>query len=84
MPGVHPQAPARSPRPVHGQGQRDRGDARAAAAQVLHLLVMPQDAPPFTTPLTNGDRYAEPGASGPGPIAPRALTLLSSTTIFLC
>lgn len=30
-------------------------------AGFFHLLVMPQDAPPFTTPLTNGDRYAEPG-----------------------
>ena len=27
----------------------------------FHLLVIPNDAPPFTTPLTNGDRYAEPG-----------------------
>ncbi len=27
----------------------------------FHLLVIPHDAPPFVTPLTNGDGYAEPG-----------------------
>lgn len=27
----------------------------------FHLLVIPHDAPPFVTPLTNGDSYAEPG-----------------------
>lgn len=27
----------------------------------FHLLAIPHDAPPFVTPLTNGDGYAEPG-----------------------
>jgi hypothetical protein len=27
----------------------------------FHLLIMPPDAPPLLTPLTNGDKYAEPG-----------------------
>ena len=27
----------------------------------FHLLAIPHDAPPFVTPLTNGDEYAEPG-----------------------
>jgi hypothetical protein len=27
----------------------------------FHLLIMPRDAPPLLTPLTNGDEFAEPG-----------------------